>query len=61
MVAVWEAWMPEDRKLKNWGAWGRSRMKRLESVLGFEASGQRESKELEREEKVAKQRRRAEH
>ena len=53
--------MLEDRKLKNWGAWGRSRMKRLESVLGFEASGQRESKELEREEKVAKQRRRAEH
>lgn len=36
--------MPKDRKLKNRGAWGRSRMKRLESVLGSEASGQREAK-----------------
>lgn len=36
--------MPEDKGLENWGSEERSRIERLESVLGFEASGQQEAK-----------------
>ena len=39
-----ELGMPKDRRLENWGSEGRNRIERLESVLGFEASEQREAK-----------------